>query len=256
MVRVDEGRGVGVKRAVAVAALDGYVREGMVVGLGSGTTSEEMVRCLGVRVRGGLSIFGVASSEATERLARLEGIPLLALEGCGEIDVTIDGADEVFLGDLSMIKGGGGCLLWEKLLAKASREVVAIVERRKCVDCLGRFPLPIEVVPFGYVQTMRMIEACYGERGIGVDSLRVREEGGEFFRTDSGNYIVDVEVSSYLQDWYFLEKELNGIPGVVDNGLFCGVADGVIVGEDDGEGGVSISVYSGSGEVLRESKRV
>jgi len=220
------------KYAAGVKAIDTYLRDGMVVGLGSGTTSHWMVRALAPRVRDGLKVVGVPTSKATRDLAAGLGIPLADLNDHPELDVTLDGPDEVDRAG-RMIKGGGACLLWEKIVAAATRHYVVIADDRKRVDALGRFPLPVEVIPFGWRSTerlMRELFASYGHRDVPI-VLR----GGEAtpLVTDSGHYLLDCALEK-IPEADELAKRLDVIPGVVENGLFVDVADAIVFGHPDG----------------------
>ncbi|WP_129728263.1 ribose-5-phosphate isomerase RpiA [Ectobacillus funiculus] len=206
------------KKEVGEKAVD-YVKEGMVVGLGTGSTVFYTISKLGKLVQQGLSIKGIPTSKQTEKLAIEVGIPLVSFHEINQIDVAIDGADEVSR-DLDLIKGGGGALLREKIIAKAAKTFIVVADPHKMVDKLGSFPLPVEVVPFGFEMTMKYLQELGG-------SPQLRQKDGIPFRTDNDNYIFDCsfpEITS-PED---LEKDLNLIPGVVDNGLFIGMADKVI----------------------------
>lgn len=224
------------KYAAGVKAIDTYLRDGMVVGLGSGTTSHWMVRALAPRVRDGLKVVGVPTSKATRDLAAGLGIPLADLNDHPELDVTLDGPDEIDRAG-RMIKGGGACLLWEKIVAAATRHYVVIADDRKRVDVLGRFPLPVEVIPFGWRSTerlMRELFASYGHRDVPI-VLR----GGETTPvvTDSGHYLLDCALQR-IPEADELAKRLDVIPGVVENGLFVDVADAIVFGHPDGSADV------------------
>lgn len=204
-----------------------YVEDGMTVGLGTGSTADFMVRHLGERVAKGLRIRGVPTSLKTEELARKVGIPLATLDGVEAIDVTIDGADEVDP-KLDLIKGLGGALLREKVVASLTRKQVIVVDPSKLVPKLGtRSPLPVEVLPFGASVVERRLRA----RGLDP-RLRVKE--GRTFVTDNGNHVLDVHFASGIDDARTLERDLNTTPGVVENGLFLGVTWKVVIGEADG----------------------
>jgi ribose 5-phosphate isomerase A len=200
-----------------------FVRSGMVVGLGSGTTAAEMVRLLGDRVRAGLTIRAVASSTATEALARAAGIPLVPLADVDACDVTIDGADEVDPQG-RMIKGRGGALLREKLLASHSRKLVIAIDGRKQVATLGMgAPVPVEVTPFA-VPVVRRDLAALGARV----SLRVGVDGAPFV-TDGGNQILDCAFGAIAEP-DVLAARLDRVVGVVEHGLFVGFAPTIVVG--------------------------
>ena len=214
------------KRAAAVAAVD-YVKTGMVVGLGTGSTAKHLVMALGEQVRRGLSIQGVCTSEDTAALAARYGIVLLDREPSWAIDVAIDGADQVDA-SFDLIKGGGGALLKEKIVAASAKQFVVVVDHTKRVSMLGgSFPLPVEVVPFGWGSTARHIEAVTQGRAV------LRERNGAPFSTESGNLILDVHLAT-IDRPDELEIALNRIPGVVETGLFIGRTDVLIVGTPHG----------------------
>ena len=198
------------KRLAAERAVE-YVQDGMVVGLGTGSTAFYAVKKLGERVRNGLRIRSIPTSESTRQLAEAEGIPLTSFEAVSAIDLTIDGADEV---DpyLNLIKGGGAALLREKIVSAASRENVIIVDSSKTVKRLGAFPLPVEVIPFGWQVVTRWIDALGGN-----PQLRLKD--GAPLVTDQGNWILDCAFGA-IPDAAGLELTLNNLPGVVENGLF------------------------------------
>lgn len=221
-----------VKSAAAKAALDAFVRDGMTIGLGSGSTSQWFVRHLAEAVRGGLSVVGVPSSSPTRDLALDLGISLSDLEAIPELDLTVDGADEIDA-EGTMIKGGGGALLWEKIVADASAQMVAVVDESKVVDALGAFPLPIEVVQFGWTSTGRSVETLLAAAGHAGARIERRETGGEPFVTDSGHFILDAHLGS-IADPRTIGEGLNRIPGVVENGLFLGIADAMVLARADG----------------------
>ncbi|MEY2194728.1 ribose-5-phosphate isomerase RpiA [Neobacillus sp. BF23-41] len=206
------------KKEVGEKAVD-YVKEGMIVGLGTGSTVFYTISKLGKLVQQGFSIKGIPTSKQTEKLAIDVGIPLVSLNEIDHIDLAIDGADEVNR-DLDLIKGGGGALLREKIIAKAAKTFIVVTDSHKNVDTLGTFPLPIEVVPFGYEMTIKYIRELGG-------NPKLREKDGNPFLTDNGNYIIDSSFQE-IKHPNELEKNLNLIPGVVDNGLFIGLADAVI----------------------------
>ena len=220
------------KRAAGVAAIDCYVRTGMKLGLGSGSTSHWMVRTLGERVRAGLDVVGVPTSTGTAEVALEAGVPLGDLDDLGELDLTLDGADEIDR-QLRMIKGGGACLLWEKIVATASKRMVALVDDKKVVEGLGAFPLPVEVVRFGWTATRRLMERLLAAHGLERAEVVIRGGPTTPLLTDSGNVILDCRLGA-IADPDGLMVGLNGIPGVVENGLFCGVADKALVGYPDG----------------------
>jgi ribose 5-phosphate isomerase A len=219
------------KRAAAERAA-ALVHDGMRVGLGTGSTAAHLVVLLGERVRGGLRIVAVPTSEATRRQAEGEGIPLTTLDDAPELDLAIDGADEID-GAMRLIKGGGGALLREKIVAAASRRMVVIADGSKLVERLGRFPLPIEVVPFGLGATRRAVEAACARCGCpGETRLRKGADGAPFL-TDGGHLILDAPLGA-IPEPEALATALAAIPGVVEHGLFLGLATGAILANEAG----------------------
>jgi ribose 5-phosphate isomerase A len=203
-----------------------YVEDGMTVGLGTGSTAYWMVERLGERVREGLRIRGVPTSRRTEEQARRLGIPLVTFDEVRELDLAIDGADEVGPG-LALIKGGGGALLREKLVASAARRFVVVADASKRVAVLGRFPLPVEVVPFAWEVTARRVAEVTGAE----PALR-RAEGGGTYVTDNGNYILDCRCGE-IPDPEATERGLKLLTGVVECGLFVRMADLAAIATDD-----------------------
>jgi ribose 5-phosphate isomerase A len=222
------------KRQAAARALDD-VRPGMKLGLGSGSTARHLVALLGERVRSGLSVTAVPTSEATRIQAEQEGIPLATLDDLPALDLTIDGADEIGP-DLTLIKGGGAALLREKIVAAASARLVIIADETKWVPVLGRFPLPVEVVPFGLKGTQAAVEACARACGSpGPVRLRMDKDGHPLV-TDGGHWLLDAALTR-IADPQRLATMLNAIPGVVEHGLFIGMANTAILA---GSGGVRV----------------
>lgn len=219
------------KQTAGLRAAHDLCQDGMRLGLGSGTTSHFFVRALAERVRDGLDIIGVPTSTATRDLARELDVPLADLNDLVELDLIVDGPDEM-APDGSMIKGGGACLLWEKVVARASKRVMIVADDSKLVSQLGAFPLPIEVLPFGFRSSRKLIIDLLAEHGHTAADPRQRVRDGEVVITDSGNYILDVELGT-VTDQAALAVELNTIPGVVENGFFVGIADGVVIGRPD-----------------------
>jgi ribose 5-phosphate isomerase A len=220
------------KRAAAARALD-FVKPGMRLGLGTGSTAGHFVALLAERVRAGLAIEGVATSEATRADAARLGVPLVSFDDVIALDLTVDGADEI-APDLTVIKGGGGALLREKIVAAASARMVVIADETKWVPVLGRFPLPIEVVPFGLAATRRAVEAAARAAGCpGSAALRRAREGHPFV-TDGGHLILDASLAR-IPDPRALATRLADIPGVVEHGLFIGLVGAAIIA---GAGGV------------------
>lgn len=205
-----------------------FVREGMRVGLGTGTTAEWLVARLGERVRDeGLRVRCVPTSRRTEEQARSLGIPLVTLGEAGELDIAIDGADEIGPG-LALTKGGGGALLREKLVASAASRFVVIADRSKLVEVLGRFRLPVEVVRFGWELTARRVSGV-----LGVEPLLRRDARGEAFVSDNGNFILDCPCG-VIHDPARTERELKSLTGVVESGLFVGMADTAVLADAEG----------------------
>ncbi|TNC48016.1 ribose-5-phosphate isomerase RpiA [Rubellimicrobium rubrum] len=220
------------KRASALRAAE-FVEPGMRVGLGTGSTAAFLVQRLGERLRSeGLRIRGVPTSARTADLAQAEGIEVTTLEEVGWLDITIDGADEVD-GRLDLIKGGGGALLREKIVATASERVVIIADAGKRVGTLGAFPLPVEVIPFGLGATRRLVEDLLAGADVGARQVELRLRDGRPFVTDEGNHILDLRLER-IGNARQLSLGLNQIPGVVENGLFLGIADTLVVGRPDG----------------------
>lgn len=218
------------KRRAAEAAL-AHVEDGMRLGLGTGSTAAHFVTLLGRRVAGGLDVVGVPTSEATAELARRAGIRLTTLDETPELDLDVDGADEIGPG-LALIKGGGGALLREKIVAAASQRMIVIADAGKHVGELGAFPLPIEVVAFGLTATALAVERAAVELGLNV-AIDLRQRGSAPFVTDSGNRILDASFGR-IPDPEALALRLAVIPGVVEHGLFLGLADLALVASADG----------------------
>jgi ribose 5-phosphate isomerase A len=218
------------KQAAAERAL-AFVKPGMKLGLGTGSTARHFVDLLGAAVANGLTIVGVPTSEQTLAQARSLGVPVTTLEETPELDLTIDGADEIDPG-LRLIKGGGGALLREKIVAAASRRMVVIVDSSKLVKGLGAFPLPVEVAPFGYGATRRHIERLGRDLGLG-GAIGLRKSGDGLFVTDGGHYIFDCAFLS-IPDPEALARGLSAIPGVVEHGLFLGMASTAIIAGAEG----------------------
>ena len=219
------------RRRAAEAAL-GEVRSGMVLGLGTGRSAEHFVRLLGERVRSGLDVLGVPTSTRTADLALAEGIRLTNLDTeRSSLDLTVDGADEVDP-KLRLIKGGGGALLREKIVASASKRMIVVADSAKAVSTLGRYPLPIEVVPFGLGATRAAIVRAATALGLSGDIAPRKQSEGGLFATDGGNLILDASFG-LIPDPDKLADALNRIPGVVEHGLFIGIATAAIVARGD-----------------------
>jgi ribose 5-phosphate isomerase A len=223
----DKAKLVAARRAVD------FVEDGMRVGLGTGSTAAWMVRCLGEVVREeGMMITCVATSTRTAELAREVGLTVKRLEEVRWLDLTIDGADELDP-DLNLVKGGGGALLHEKIVATASDRMIVIADHGKAVEQLGAFPLPVEVVPFGWQTTQALIEEMLSNLEVAGRDVVLRLDGAEPFRTDEGNLILDLHLRRIANPGQ-LSLVLNQIPGVVENGLFLDICDVAILGEPDG----------------------
>jgi ribose 5-phosphate isomerase A len=214
------------KRAAAAKALD-YVVDGMKLGLGSGSTAELFVELLGPRVRGGQKLICVPTSERTAEKARKLGITLASLDDLAPLDLTVDGADEADR-NLDLIKGGGGMLLREKIVAASSKKMVVIADDTKMVPRLGKFPLPVEVVEFGHKVTAGRLVRALEDLGHVQPQLRLRQADGQTFRTDSGNVIYDCHLGA-IQNTAKLGAALNAVPGVVEHGLFVGMATTLLI---------------------------
>ena len=208
------------KRQAAAGALE-HVRDGMRLGLGTGSTAKHFVELLGERVRAGLDVIGVPTSETTRADAVRCGIRLTTLDDIDRLDLTVDGADEIDPA-LNVIKGGGGALLREKIVATASDRMIVIADESKWVESLGRFPLPVEVIPFGLAATRRALAEACAECGVSGQLVVRKGKNGHVFVTDGGHWIVDAHLGR-IADAPRLARALNAIPGVVEHGLFIGL---------------------------------
>jgi len=224
---VDKAKYVAAKRAVE------FVEDGMKLGLGTGSTAAWMVRCLAERVhKEGLRIQGVPTSTHTADLAGELGLEVITLDEAGRLDITIDGTDE-FDANLSLIKGGGGALLQEKIVASASDKMIVIADFDKRVAHLGQFPLPIEVLGFGLKSSQSQISELIAAQDVTECKITMRMAGSSPFTTDQGNYILDLHLGK-IGDPEKLAVVLNQVPGVVENGLFVDICDLVVLGASDG----------------------
>lgn len=224
---IDKAKFVAAKRAATL------VESGMKVGLGTGSTAAWLVRCLGEMVRDeGLRIQGVPTSTRTAQLARDVGIEIVTLDEAKWLDITIDGADE-YDHDLNLIKGGGGALLQEKIVATASDQMVVIADVSKQVETLGAFPLPVEVIPFGWQTSKTLIEETLTGLDVLGTTTSLRMNGDVPYFTDEGNHILDLHLNR-IANARQLSLVLNQIPGVVENGLFIDICDVVVIGSGDG----------------------
>ena len=223
----DQAKFVAAKRACE------FVHNGMKLGLGTGSTAAWMVRCLAERVnKEGLKVKGVPTSIQTADLAKKLGIEVITLDSAGRLDLTIDGTDE-FDGNLNLIKGAGGALLREKIVASASDKMIVIADDAKGVERLGRFPLPVEVLNFGFKSSQLLIQALLEFQDVDSSIIKTRMVGDLPFVTDEGNHILDLYLGR-IGDATALSLALNQVPGVVENGLFVKLCDVVIVGLADG----------------------
>jgi ribose 5-phosphate isomerase A len=219
------------KRQAAARALE-QVADGMKLGLGTGSTAKHFVELLGEKVRAGMKVVGVPTSEATRAEAVRCGIALTTLDDTDRLDLTVDGADEIDP-NLNLIKGGGGALLREKIVATASDRMIVIADDSKWVDVLGRFPLPVEVVPFGLAATRRAMAEAFAKCGVSGQMVVRKGKDGHVFVTDSGHWIVDAHLER-IQEASRLALLLSAIPGVVEHGLFIGLASTAILAGGQG----------------------
>ncbi len=225
---IDTAKYVAARRATE------FVESGMTVGLGTGSTAAWLLKCLAELIRDeGLKVTGVPTSVRTAKMAEDLGIPLTTLDEAKWLDLTIDGADE-FDAELNLIKGGGGALLHEKVVAGASDQMLVIADKSKEVETLGAFPLPVEVIGFGRDTTKSLIEETLPGLDVLTRDVRLRLDGDTPFRTDEGNYILDLELKR-IGNARQLALVLNQIPGVVENGLFVDMCDVAITGHGDGK---------------------
>ncbi|WP_209425440.1 ribose-5-phosphate isomerase RpiA [Pararhodobacter sp. SW119] len=223
----DRAKAAAAKRSVA------FVEDGMKLGLGTGSTAALMVRALADLARSeGLTLTCVATSSRTADQARQEGLKVVTLDEAGRLDLTIDGADE-FDADFSLIKGGGGAHLQEKIVAAASERMIVITDASKEVKTLGAFPLPVEVIGFGWTTTQTQIEELLAGMDVMGTGISRRMAGETPFRTDEGNFILDLALGR-IGNARALSQALNQIPGVVENGLFLGLCDTIVIGHSDG----------------------
>ena len=219
------------KRAAALKALD-FVKDGMKLGLGSGSTAEAFLECLAPRVKGGLAITAVPTSQRTAEIARSLAIPLADLDQLAPLDLTIDGADESDR-SLTLIKGGGGALFREKIVASSSKRMIVIADRSKLVKRLGKYPLPVEVGTFGHVTTAARIRKALAALGYARVSPKLRLRDSEPVNTDAGNLIYDCPLRA-IANAKALAKALSEVTGVVEHGLFVGIANTLILAGDKG----------------------
>ena len=219
------------KRAAALKALD-FVEDGMKLGLGTGSTAESFLEGLAARVKAGLDVVGAPTSRRTAELARTLGISLGELDVLAPLDLTIDGADEADRA-LNLIKGGGGALLREKIVASSSKRMIVIADNSKLVTRLGRYPLPVEVETFGHATTASRIAEAFKRLGHSGASVTLRTRNDEAFKTDADNLIYDCALGA-IADPAALGAALSDIPGVVEHGLFVGIATLLIVAGEEG----------------------
>jgi ribose 5-phosphate isomerase A len=218
------------KKDAALAALE-LVKPGMKLGLGTGSTAAHFIEALGQKVKAGLDIKCVPTSKSSHALAKKFGVPLISLEEEPFLDLTVDGADE-FDSEFNLIKGGGGALLFEKIVATSSRRMVVIADESKRVEKIGTFPLPLEVMPFGWKATGWKIDRAFKLLKVSAKmTLRVRDQ--KPFTTDSGHFIIDCALDG-LPDPKRAESILCGLPGVVETGLFLGICGTIFMGTSSG----------------------
>ncbi|WP_160689210.1 ribose-5-phosphate isomerase RpiA [Clostridium sp. C2-6-12] len=212
------------KRVAGIKAAE-YIKDGMILGLGTGSTSFYMIKRVGELVQEGMNLKAVATSKNTEILAKELQIPLVDIDEVDRIDLAIDGVDEID-NQFNAIKGGGGALFREKIVANLANEVIWIMDESKLVDSIGEFPLPIEVLPYGYTQVIAKLKQY---------SLNpaIRMKDGNVFKTDNGNYIVDLHIGKPM-DINYVNDKVNGITGVLETGLFIDVCKRIIIGTNDG----------------------
>jgi ribose 5-phosphate isomerase A len=208
------------KQLAAEKAVE-YVQDGMTLGLGTGSTVKFFLQKLSEQIKKGLKVTGVSSSNSTTSFALSNNIPLISIDDVEKIDLTVDGADEV-AENFNGIKGGGGALLYEKIVSSVSKKNIWIIDSSKLISGLGKFPLPVEIVSFGYKQTLHKLEAS------GLNPV-LREKNGKIFISDSGNFIVDLNLKK-IEDPMKISKEIKLVNGVIENGLFLNVPDLVLVG--------------------------
>ena len=226
MTKIDSNPILIAKKAAGKAAAE-LIEEGMLVGLGTGSTASFFIEALGKRCREGLKISAIATSQQSTRQAEQLGIPLKDPETITSLDVTVDGADEIDH-HKNMIKGGGGALLREKILAQSSQEMIVIIDETKLVDHLGTHPLPVEIAQFIYRSTLQRLEAK-GYQGV----LRLKRDNMPYL-TDNGNYIVDIQYSTPITDPIKEQEKLKSITGVIETGLFYQLAGRIVIGYEDG----------------------
>jgi ribose 5-phosphate isomerase A len=227
----DSSDPASLKRAAALRALE-FVEDGMKLGLGTGTTAEAFLDVLAPKLRGGMKIVGTATSERTAQKARALSIPMADLDGLAPLDLTIDGADEADRA-LTLIKGGGGALVREKIVAASSKRMIVIADETKLVAKLGHFPLPVEVSTFGHATTAARIVNAAAKLKYSHLPLTLRLKGGAPFKTDGGNYIYDCAFGA-ITDAPALAAALSAVPGVVDHGLFVGLATALVIARETG----------------------
>ena len=233
-MNLDDGVKMNKKKIAGEKAAE-YIKDGMIVGLGTGSTAKYLVDKVGELVRDGLKIRAVATSKATEEQARALGIPLLDVNEVEYIDIAIDGVDEID-GEFNATKGGGGALFREKIVASLAKEVIWIMDDSKLVDRIGAFPLPVEILPYGYMVTMRRLN------DLGLNPV-LRMKGDEVYVTDNGNYIADLNLAKPA-DVLDIKQKLNNTVGVLETGQFLKMCDRIVVGTDDG----AVVYEAGDGE--------
>lgn len=212
------------KRMAAEKAVE-YVKEGMILGLGTGSTAYYMIKKVGELISEGMNLKAVATSKSSENLANEFNIPLISIDKTDRIDLVIDGVDEID-GSFNAVKGGGGALFREKIVASIARSAIWIIDESKLVDAIGRFPLPVEILPFGHTHILKQL-SDFSLNPV----LRLKE--GKIYKTDNGNYIADLHIGKRLNIEEITEK-LNSVSGVLEVGLFLNMCEKIIVGSENG----------------------
>jgi ribose 5-phosphate isomerase A len=218
------------KKSAGYAAAD-HVENGMTLGIGTGSTARYFIDAIGEKIKNGWRLRGVPTSEETRGLAEAAGVEIIIPDETTSLDLAVDGADEADSA-LNLIKGGGGALLREKIVARAAKKFIVIADKSKRVARLGAFPLPVEIEPFGWALTVRAVRAALGQAGVENMNINLRARDGAPFQTDGGHLTIDCACGG-ISDPAALEDLLGSIPGVVESGLFCGMADLAIFGDGD-----------------------
>lgn len=219
------------KKNAGYAALE-HVENGMTLGIGTGSTARHFINGLEEKIKSGWELYGIPTSEETRELSINAGVNILEPDETTRIDLAVDGADEVDPA-YNLIKGGGGALLREKIIARAAKKFIVIADKTKRVSHLGAFPLPIEIEPFCWALTIQAVRKCFADAGLDCQKCSLRSIAGNPFKSDGDHLILDCHLGA-IDDPHDLEKSLGEIPGVIETGLFCDMADIVIFGDDEG----------------------